>query len=79
MSSDALQTAKTLVLNRNSAIRMDVAAMDSSLKRVIRQAIDDARAKGRDQLMQTQVAFEAVRQARPDLAPSDILAAITAL
>ncbi len=39
--------------------------MDESLERIIRQALDDARAKGRDHLTQTQVAVEAVR--KPDL------------
>ena len=36
--------------------------MDESLERIIRQALDDARAKGRDHLTQTQVAVEAVTQ-----------------
>ena len=36
--------------------------MDESLKRIIRQALEEARAKGRDYLTQTQVPVEAGRQ-----------------
>ncbi len=50
--------------------------MDESLERIIRQALDDARAKRRDHLTQTQVAVEAVRQVRPDITASEALAAV---
>ncbi len=50
--------------------------LDETVGRIIRQALDDARAKGRDYLTQTQVAVEAVRQARPDMTASDALAAV---
>jgi len=53
--------------------------MDESLKRIIRQALEEARAKGRDYLTQTQVAVEAGRQARPDLTASEILATVRRL
>ncbi len=45
-------------------------------ERIIRGALEDARAKGRDYLTQIQVAGEAVRQARPDMTASDALAAV---
>ena len=50
--------------------------MDKSLERIIRRALEEARAKGRDHLTQTQLAVEAVRQARPDMTASDALAAV---
>ena len=53
--------------------------MDESLERIIRQALEDARAKGRDFLTQTQVAVAAGRQARPDLTASEILATVRRL
>ncbi len=43
---------------------------------IIRGALEEARAKGRDYLTQIQVAVEAVRQARPDMTASDALAAV---
>lgn len=49
--------------------------MGKSQERIIRQALDEGRAKGCDYLTQTQPAVEAGRQARPDLTASDILAA----
>ncbi len=49
---------------------------DESLERIIRHALEEARAKGRDHLAQTQVAVEAVRQARPDMTASAALTAV---
>ena len=51
-------------------------AMDKSIERIIRRALEDARAAGRDHLTQTQLAVEAVRNARPDMTASDALAAV---
>jgi len=45
-------------------------------ERIIRGALEEARAKGRDYLTQIQVAVEAVRRARPDMTASDALAAV---
>ena len=45
-------------------------------EQIIRGALEEARAKGRDYLTQIQVAVEAVRQARPDMTASDALAAV---
>ena len=50
--------------------------MDKSIERIIRRALEDARAAGRDHLTQTQLAVEAVRNARPDMTASDALAAV---
>ncbi len=48
----------------------------AELEHVIRQALDDARAKGRDHVTQTELAVEAVRNARPDMTASEILAVV---
>ena len=45
-------------------------------EQIIRGALEEARAKGRDYLTQIQVAVEAVRRARPDMTASDALAAV---
>ncbi len=50
--------------------------MDKSIERIIRRVLEEARAKGRDQLTQTEEAVRAVREARPDLTASDALAAV---
>ncbi len=50
--------------------------MDAGLENVIRRALEDARAAGRDHLAQTEEAVRAVREARPDLTASDALAAV---
>ena len=50
--------------------------MDESLERIIRQTLDEARAKGRDYLTQTELAVRAVCQAHPDMTASDALAAV---
>ncbi len=53
--------------------------MDTSLENIIRRALDDARAKGRDHLTQTEEAVRAGREARPDLTASEILATVRRL
>ena len=50
--------------------------MDESLERIISEALEEARAKGRDYITQTQLAVRAVRLARPDLTASDALALV---
>ncbi len=50
--------------------------MDKSIERIIRRVLEEARAKGRDDLTQTELAVQAVRQARPDMTASDALAAV---
>ena len=50
--------------------------MDKSIERIIRRVLEEARAKGRDHLTQTEEAVRAVREARPDLTASDALAAV---
>ncbi len=50
--------------------------MDLDLENVIRQALGDARAAGRDHTGQTVLAVQAVQRARPDMTASDALAAV---
>jgi len=50
--------------------------MDESVERIIRRALDDARAKGRDYVGQTQAAVAAARKARSDMTASEILATV---
>ncbi len=50
--------------------------MEESLERVIRQALADAEATGRDYLTQTELAVRAVRQVRPDMTASEALTAV---
>ncbi len=50
--------------------------MDPDLENVIRQALADAQAAGRDHLTQTELAVRAVLQARPDMTAPDALAAV---
>ncbi len=50
--------------------------MDPYLENVIRQALDNALAAGRDHLSQTELAVQAVQRARPDMTASDALAAV---
>jgi hypothetical protein len=50
--------------------------MDKSIERIIRRVLEEARAKGRDHLTQTELAVRAVCQARPDMTASDALAAV---
>ncbi len=49
---------------------------EDDLKRVIQQALEDARNRGRDYVGQTELAVRAVRQVRPDMNASDALAAV---
>ncbi len=53
-----------------------VLIMDLDLENVIRQALGDALAAGKDHLSQTELAVRAVQQARPDMTASDALAAV---
>ncbi len=50
--------------------------MDPDLENVIRQALTDAKAAGKDYLSQTELAVRAVQRARPDMTASDALAAV---
>ena len=50
--------------------------MDPDLENVIRQALEDALAAGRDHLTQTEETVRTVRQVRPDMTASDALVAI---
>ncbi len=53
--------------------------MDAGLENVIRRALEDVRAAGRDHLAQTEEAVRAGREARPDLTASEILATVRRL
>ncbi len=53
--------------------------MDETVKRIIRRTLDDARAKGRAHLTQTEEAVRVGREARPDLTALEILAAVRRL
>ena len=50
--------------------------MDPALENVIRQALADARAAGKDHLTQTELAVRAVLKARPDMTASEALSAV---
>ncbi len=50
--------------------------MDPDLENVIRQALADALATGRDHMSQTMIAVQAVQQARPDMTAADALTAV---
>ncbi len=56
--------------------RRSHARMDPDLENVIRQALGDALAAGKDHLSQTELAVRAVQQVRPDMTASDALAAV---
>lgn len=49
--------------------------MDKSIERIIRRILEDARARGRDDLTQTDLAVRAVCEARSDMTASDALTA----
>ncbi len=51
--------------------------MDPDLENVIRQALADAQAAGKDYQGQTEIAVKAVLQARPDMTGSDALVAVS--
>ncbi len=48
--------------------------MDPDLEKIIRQALEDAQAAGKDHISQTWL--QAVQRARPDMNPSEALAAV---
>ncbi len=50
--------------------------MDPDLENVIRQALEDAQAAGKDHMGQTVLAVQAVQRARPDMTASDALLAV---
>ncbi len=50
--------------------------MDLDLENIIRQALRDALAAGKDHMGQTVLAVQAVQRARPDMTASDALAAV---
>ncbi len=50
--------------------------MDPDVENVIRQALADAQAAGKDYLSQTEIAVRAVQRVRPDMTASDALAAV---
>ena len=50
--------------------------MDPDLKTVIRQALEDARAAGKDHFSQTKVAVRAGRKVHPDMTASEASRAV---
>ncbi len=50
--------------------------MERDLENIIRQAVADAQAAGKDYLSQTEIAVRAVQRARPDMTASDALVAV---
>ncbi len=50
--------------------------MDPDLGNVIRQALGVAKAAGKDDMVQTMIAVQAVQRARPDMTAADALAAV---
>ncbi len=52
------------------------AHMTPDLENVIRQALGDALAAGKDHLSQTELAVQAVQRVRPDMTASDALTAV---
>jgi hypothetical protein len=50
--------------------------MDQDLHHVIEQALEDARAAGRDHLTQTELAVRAVLQVRSDMTAPEALSAV---
>ena len=50
--------------------------MDPDIENVIRQALADAQAAGKDYLSQTELAVQAVQRVRPDMTASDALVAV---
>ncbi len=49
---------------------------DEYLERIIRRVLEEARARGRDELTQTELPVRAVCQARPDITASEALATV---
>ena len=50
--------------------------MDPDLENVIRQALEIAKAAGKDHMGQTVLAVQAVQRARPDMTASEALLAV---
>ncbi len=50
--------------------------MDPDLENVIRQALEDAQAAGKDHMNQTWLAVQAAQRTRPDMTASEALAAV---
>jgi hypothetical protein len=50
--------------------------MDSDLENIIRQALVIAKTAGKDHVVQTVIAVQAVQQARPDVTAADALAVV---
>ncbi len=50
--------------------------IDQDLENVIRQALGDAQAAGKDHMGQTMLAVQAVQRARPDMTAANALAAV---
>ena len=50
--------------------------MDLGLENVIRQALEDALVAGKDHMVQTMLAVQAVQLARPDMTAVEALAAV---
>ncbi len=50
--------------------------MNEDLANIIREALDEARAVGRDYIGQTKLAMRAVREVRPDMTASEALSAV---
>ena len=50
--------------------------MDKSVEQIIRRVLEDGQAMGWDHLTQTELAVEAVCEARPDMTASDAWAAV---
>lgn len=59
----------------NSDLERPPITMDKSIERIIRRILEDARARGRDDLTQTDLAVRAVCEARSDMTASDALTA----
>ena len=56
--------------------RVLIPPMDPDLENVIRHALTDAKAAGKDHLSQTELAVQAVQRVRPDMTASDALTAV---
>ncbi len=80
---DALTSARRMPRRRRLEARLffcrrprSHTPKDPGLENVIRQALADAQAAGRDHLNQTELTVRAVQRARPDMTASDALAAV---
>ena len=50
--------------------------MDEILERIIHRVLEDARARGRDHLTQTELAVRVVREVRPNMRASEALSVV---